>query len=322
MDHLPERPSMTLSRRLFWMLLLCGLVGPEAAVTDGAEGTDEVPRAEERIAQSVRILADDSMEGRGIGTAGLDRAAEYIAKEFAKIGLETTIVAEGPFQNFTVTTEAAIGPPERNRLRFVPPSDSEETNRMVDLQLEEDFTPLAAGGSGKFDLPLAFVGYGITDEEIGYDDYADVDVRDKCVIILRHQPLRATSTARSEKILRSMPTSAQKFQTPMPTVRPPLSSAPTGTMSIRRRHKRNRVGSRPSIGFSPPMPTSRRLPNPMQMSKKPIANKSIKRRDRLRFSAVRSRRPRIRCSPSTAQEAEVRTARCRFFTCVATRSIE
>ena len=184
MDYLHKRPSMILSQRLPWMLLLCSLAAPEAV------GADEVTNAEERIAQSVRTLADDSMEGRGIGTAGLDRAAEYIAEEFAKIGLETTIVAEGSFQNFTVTTDATMGPPERNRLRFVPPADSGSTESAVDLRLEEDFTPLAAGGSGTFDLPLAFVGYGITDGEIGYDDYADLDVRGKCVIILRHQPLR------------------------------------------------------------------------------------------------------------------------------------
>jgi hypothetical protein len=146
--------------------------------------------AHARIGQSVRELAADAMEGRGIGTAGIDRAAEYIAEQFTQIGLQTAIIDEAPFQNLTVTTDASLGPAKKNRLQFVPPVPSGEATGAAPLQLNEDFTPLAAGGSAAFDLPLAFVGYGITDKHIGYDDYAGIDVRGKCAIILRHQPLR------------------------------------------------------------------------------------------------------------------------------------
>ncbi len=47
---------------------------------------------------------------------------------------------------------------------------------------------MAVSGSGKFDLPLVFVGYGITAKSEGYDDYAGIDVKDKAVVILRHEP--------------------------------------------------------------------------------------------------------------------------------------
>src|SRR5438552_17853232 len=36
----------------------------------------------------VKALADDSMEGRNTGSAGHKRAAEYVAEEFRKAGLE------------------------------------------------------------------------------------------------------------------------------------------------------------------------------------------------------------------------------------------
>ncbi|MEM6331437.1 MAG: M28 family peptidase, partial [Planctomycetota bacterium] len=55
----------------------------------------------------------------------------------------------------------------------------------------EDFNPLAIGGDGRFDMPLAFAGYGITAPEADYDDYAGVDVAGKAVIILRHEPQQA-----------------------------------------------------------------------------------------------------------------------------------
>ena len=69
--------------------------------------------AHARIGQSVRELAADAMEGRGIGTAGIDRAAEYIAEQFAQIGLQTAILDEAPFQNLTVTTDASLGPAKK-----------------------------------------------------------------------------------------------------------------------------------------------------------------------------------------------------------------
>jgi hypothetical protein len=47
---------------------------------------------------------------------------------------------------------------------------------------------MALGGSGKLDHPLVFVGYGITGKQEEYDDYAGIDVKDKIVIALRHEP--------------------------------------------------------------------------------------------------------------------------------------
>ena len=51
-----------------------------------------------------------------------------------------------------------------------------------------DFTPLAISGNGQFDLPLVFAGYGITARKASYDDFAGIDVANKAVVMLRHQP--------------------------------------------------------------------------------------------------------------------------------------
>ena len=42
----------------------------------------------QRLMAHVRYLASDELEGRGVGTAGLDKAGDYIAKEFKEAGLE------------------------------------------------------------------------------------------------------------------------------------------------------------------------------------------------------------------------------------------
>ena len=42
----------------------------------------------EQILTDIRFLADDALEGRGLGTAGLDAAADYIAERFREVGLQ------------------------------------------------------------------------------------------------------------------------------------------------------------------------------------------------------------------------------------------
>jgi hypothetical protein len=156
-------------------------IARSAKATDGADSS----AVEQRLARFTQYLSADDLGGRGLGTPGLDLAAEAIAKAFQEIGLKTDIVGGTPFQPFTVTTSARPG--AHNELAFV---HNAAANGAAPLRLEtgKDYNPLALGGSGEFDWPLAFVGYGITAEEASYDDYAGIDVAGKVAIILRHEP--------------------------------------------------------------------------------------------------------------------------------------
>ncbi|HJN66508.1 MAG TPA: M20/M25/M40 family metallo-hydrolase [Pirellulales bacterium] len=170
-----------------YLLLVACVAGPLSLLAADAENQEKVAS---RISDAVRLLASDELEGRGIGTEGLKRAAEFIAQEFEKIGLETRVVEGTPYQPFAVTTDAQLGPADANRLSIVGPGEDPSKKAKAALQFQDDYMPLAAGGSGTFDLPLVFVGYGITEEHADYDDYAGVDVKGKAVIIMRHQPLQ------------------------------------------------------------------------------------------------------------------------------------
>src|SRR5207253_1482431 len=91
-----------------------------------------------------------------------------------------------------ITVGAKLGPENRNRVELVgPPNGGGKEPRRISLKLGTDFTPLALGGSAKLDAPLVFAGYGITAKKENYDDYAGIDVKDKAVIVLRHQPQRS-----------------------------------------------------------------------------------------------------------------------------------
>jgi hypothetical protein len=160
--------------------LVAAVCGPHALLAE------ETSAVEARLGEAAKYLSSDALEGRGVGTKGLDLAAQYIADEFRAIGLKTELFGGGPFQTFNVTTGATLGSP--NELTLVGPAGEDGAPRRIDLKVGEDFNPLAIGGSGKFDLPLVFVGYGITGTKENYDDYAGVDVKDKAVIVLRHEP--------------------------------------------------------------------------------------------------------------------------------------
>ncbi|MEQ1567688.1 MAG: M28 family peptidase, partial [Myxococcota bacterium] len=56
------------------------------------------------------------------------------------------------------------------------------------LVVGQDFGPLGFSTSGNFGGEVVFAGYGIVAPDLGYDDYAGVDVRGKVVLAMRYEP--------------------------------------------------------------------------------------------------------------------------------------
>lgn len=181
----------------WWVLVVCPVLAVGGCFSESCGETPaEAEAAISRLKGSVRLLAGDEMEGRGPGTAGIDQAGEWVARQFAALGLAepqadsvaASVAAEwAGWQPFEMTLEATLGPEEANQVELVGPG-ADGSEQVVPLELGTDFTPLAAGGSGEFDLPLAFLGYGITAPQEGYDDYGSLDAKGMAVVVLRHEP--------------------------------------------------------------------------------------------------------------------------------------
>jgi len=177
---------IVLSTLVCWVTCSC-LASAYAGVADAAEETAAI---EKRLADSARYLASDELEGRGAGSRGLELAAEYIAEQFRALGAETELFEEKPMQPFQVVVGTEAG--QNNCLAFQPlRGGNGATAEPIELTFDEDFTPISVSSGGEFDLPLVFVGYGITGKKEQYDDYAGVDVKGKAVVILRHEPQQA-----------------------------------------------------------------------------------------------------------------------------------
>ena len=169
------RRGLSLSLAVAWMVIHSANVFAADAASAAA--------AASRLEESILYLADDALEGRGVGTKGLAVAADYVAEQFAAAGLNTEIIDGKPFQYFNVTAKTELGDKAKNHLTLVGPA-----GKRIELKIGETFTPLAIGGTGVLDQPLVLVGYGISADDLEYDDYAEVDVNGKVAVIIRKEP--------------------------------------------------------------------------------------------------------------------------------------
>jgi hypothetical protein len=136
----------------------------------------------------IRFLASDELKGRGNGTDGLERAAEYVAQHFQDAGLQPAGTNGSWFQPFEIVAGLSIG--RENRLSI------EQGGKRVSFALGTSYYPLAApsnetpavASAELDDLPLVFAGYGLVVPSPRYDDYANVDVNGKAVLIFSHEP--------------------------------------------------------------------------------------------------------------------------------------
>lgn len=132
----------------------------------------------EQLRAHVAFLADDAREGRGVGSAGLDASADYLAARFQEMGLKPAGDEGSFFQNFEVTVGASLTSPKAQKLLLKGKAP----------KLNQAWRPLSFSESGQVRAPVVFAGYGITAPDLGYDDYAGLDVKGRVVLILRHEP--------------------------------------------------------------------------------------------------------------------------------------
>jgi hypothetical protein len=158
-----------------------------AAVLIAALATQAAPPPDpdfsaERIKAHVNFLADDLLEGREAGTRGHELAARYIASQFALLGLKPGGTSGEYFQAVDLLEAALSGP--KPTLRLATPRGAQTLEHGSAVMIRGPI----AGGSIKLDAPLVFVGYGIKDAALGYDDYAGLDVRGKVAVVLWGSP--------------------------------------------------------------------------------------------------------------------------------------
>lgn len=133
---------------------------------------------ETKAKEHIDFLASDEMRGRNTPSPELEKAADYIAAYFKKAGIEP--INGTYFHSYNLFK---VNLSEPNKLT-VKTKDS-----TFILKLKDDFIPFDVTGSAVLqNKEIVFVGYGISAPEIGYDDYAGIDVKGKIVVVIRGAP--------------------------------------------------------------------------------------------------------------------------------------
>jgi Tol biopolymer transport system component len=138
---------------------------------------EELPA--DRVAADIRWLADPAREGRGVGTKGLAAAGAWLEERFKALGLEPA-GDHGTFrQEFPVRTGLSIGAETHLTIN---------SGGVGAAVANEAFMPAGFSANGKVSGPLVLAGYGLADETGKVDDYANLDVKGKIVVVRRFTP--------------------------------------------------------------------------------------------------------------------------------------
>jgi Zn-dependent M28 family amino/carboxypeptidase len=152
-----------------------------------AQGPSPVGDDQTRWWTHVKILADDSFEGRQTGTDGYRKAAAYVANQFERAGLKA-VGSKGYFQPIQFTRRRIVEAQSRVALVRGGPTSTEDVLRFGDditISLRAELAP-------SVEAPLVFVGYGLSAPDAGHDDLAGLDLKGKVVVLITGTPASIT----------------------------------------------------------------------------------------------------------------------------------
>jgi hypothetical protein len=147
--------------------------------------------SEESLRATLSFLASDELEGRETAQRGQKIAALYISSYFQQLGLKPIGDNGSYLQHFSVEVKR----PGKN-LSIVATRPSGESKRYDKLLSDFLIFPRRLKPQS-LTAPLVFAGYGITspDSEYNYDDYEDLDVKGKIVLVMGYEPQEKDSTS-------------------------------------------------------------------------------------------------------------------------------
>jgi len=168
----------------------------DSGAVNDAGNSPEVTTAGQAITaagllQHIKDLADDSLEGRGPGTPGEDKAVAYMESQFKALGLKPGN-PDGTF----IQQVALIGYTSHPTASFT------AGGKTVALKFPDDYVANSRHNRKETKIAnsdIVFVGYGVVAPEFGWDDYKGVDVKGKTVIMLINDPAVPAAGAMASK---------------------------------------------------------------------------------------------------------------------------
>ncbi len=134
----------------------------------------------ESLLEHVRVMSDDTFEGRLPGTVGEEKTVAYLTEQFKAMGLQPgnpdgSFVQRVPLVGIDGKAEMSLS----------------VAGKKIPMQRGTDFTAVTARFLPEVKIEnsdLVFVGYGVQAPEYGWDDYKGLDVKGKTIVMLINDP--------------------------------------------------------------------------------------------------------------------------------------
>lgn len=159
-----------------------------------------IPAEAQKAAQSVRpnaveahmrYLADDKLAGRKPGTPGYELAAQYVENQFKTLGFGP-MGQRGTYRQAVPLRRAQVRE-EVSSLALIQDGQERSLTYGKNFILSPNFGQSVSDVSAD----VVFVGFGVSAPELGYDDYAGIDVRGKIVACFNGAPATFPSNQRA-----------------------------------------------------------------------------------------------------------------------------
>jgi len=147
----------------------------QAAVLEAMKGVSG-----ETLIGYVQELASDRYAGRLTGSPEYTASAKWMADRLAGWGFKPAGDDGSYLQAFPCPYTDVLDSGELVLKR------GEQAKTYI---YEQDYYPGSNSASGRITAEVVYVGYGITAPELGYDDYAGIDVEGKIILLEREVPL-------------------------------------------------------------------------------------------------------------------------------------
>ncbi len=176
------RPCLHVTGTIFLVVAACTQSFAQQPVAPRLRaGFDAIRESDLRA--NLTFIAGDGLQGRMSLQPGDDAAAEWVAAEFAKAGLQPAAKDASGKPSFLQPVPLVEYKPDPSATLLSETSPTGSRHEWRASQISSSYRENVDVHGG-----LVYAGYGITAPELGYDDYAGIDARGKVVLIMEHEP--------------------------------------------------------------------------------------------------------------------------------------
>ena len=154
-------------------------------------------------------ISSDLMEGRETGTRGYAQAAEYAASLFKMWGIKPAgdLPMMGGFRMGGPRNQAPQTPPEKTYFQEFAMKEVSDAQSAITIEVNKSGSVksrtfhsgldyqggmggMGGGTEGTLTAPVVFLGYGLTEPSIGFDELKGLNLKGKIVLLLSDAPGR------------------------------------------------------------------------------------------------------------------------------------